>query len=254
MAAQLLELVTRVILHERGVAADMRVIPLLRFEGLRQVVGGIITCVRFLGQLLIRVHLVPGVSELVVDFVAAIQEALLPGLEGERVLDNLLGGALTVTSEGPTAFVPVHVRERGVRVRLTQRLVVDNTVILLRKRVLVVKAPQALFIVRVNPELQHTGRRVNVILGQLSAVNLRNHAQRLTLLIGRRRLPGGQVRAATKLGCGLRQRGVGAGYLQANRLLTRATLVERVDDAACLRQGLFGGVIHRHDVLVSSVN
>ena len=32
MAMQLFELLTRVILHERRVAADMRIIPLLRFE------------------------------------------------------------------------------------------------------------------------------------------------------------------------------------------------------------------------------
>ena len=126
--------------------------------------------------------------------------------------------------------------------------------VLLRERVLVVVTPHALFVVRVDPELQHAGRRVDVVFGQVGAVDLRNHAQRLTLLISRCRLARGQVRAAAKLGCGLRQRGVGEGYLQANRLLTRATLVERVDDAACLRQGLFGGVIHRHDVLVSSVN
>ena len=126
--------------------------------------------------------------------------------------------------------------------------------ILLRKRVLVVVPPHAFFVVRVDPELQHAGRRVNIVFGQVGAVNLRDHAQRFALLIGRRRLASGQVRAATKLGGGLRQRRVRAAYLQSNRLLTRATLVERVNDAACLRQGLFGGVIHRHDVLVSSVN
>ena len=102
--------------------------------------------------------------------------------------------------------------------------------ILLRERVLVVKAPQALFVVRVNPELQHTGRRVNVILGQVGAVNLRNHAQRLTLLIGRRRLPGGQVRSATKLGCSLRQGLGGNEGLQGDSLLTGALLVEQVDN------------------------
>ncbi|BAI65699.1 signal transduction histidine kinase [Rothia mucilaginosa DY-18] len=254
VAAQLLELIARVLLHERRVAANMRVIPLLRFERLQQVIGGIITCVRFLGKLLIRIHLVPGVSKLVVDFEAAIQEALLPGLEGERVLNNLLSGTLTVTSEGPAVVIPVHGRVRGIRVRFIQRLVVDNAVILLRERVLVVVTPHALFIVGVDPELQHTGRRVNVFFGQVGAVNLRNHAQRLTLLIGRSRLACGQVRSATKLGCGLRQRRVRAADLQANRLLTRATLVERVDDAACLRQGLFGGLVLRHCVLVSSVN
>ena len=98
--------------------------------------------------------------------------------------------------------------------------------ILLRKRVLVVKAPQAFFIVRVNPELQHTGRRVNIVLGQLSAVNLRNHTQRLTLLIGRRQLACGQVRSATKLGSGLRQGLGGNEGLQGNSLLTGALLVE----------------------------
>ena len=98
--------------------------------------------------------------------------------------------------------------------------------ILLRERVLVVKAPQALFVVRVNPELQHTGRRVNVILGQLGTVNLRNHAQRLTLLIGRRGLARGQVRSATKLGSGLRQGLGGNEGLQGNSLLTGALLVE----------------------------
>ena len=126
--------------------------------------------------------------------------------------------------------------------------------ILLRERVLVVVTPHALLVVRVDPELQQTGRGVQVVLGQLSAVNLRDHAQRLTLLIGRRQLACGQVRAATKLGCGLRQRGVGAGYLQADRLLAGATFVECVDDAACLCQGLFGGLVLRHCVLVSSVN
>ena len=126
--------------------------------------------------------------------------------------------------------------------------------VLLRERVLVVVTPHALFVIRVNPELQHTGRRVDVVFRQVSAVNLRNHAQRLTLLIGRRGLARGQVRSATKLGCGLRQRGVGEGYLQADCLLAGATLVECVDDAACLRQGLFGGLVLRHCVLVSSVN
>ena len=126
--------------------------------------------------------------------------------------------------------------------------------ILLRKRVLVVVTPHALFVVRVNPELQHTGRRVDIVFGQLGAVNLRDHAQRLTLLIGRRQLARGQVRAATKLGCGLRQRGVGEAHLQADCLLAGATLVECVDDAACLHQGLFGGLVLRHCVLVSSVN
>ena len=126
--------------------------------------------------------------------------------------------------------------------------------ILLRERVLVVVTPQALFIVGVDPELQQTGRRVDVVFGQVGAVNLRNHAQRFTLLIGRRRLTCGQVRAATKLGSGLRQRRVGEGYLQADCLLAGATLVECVNDAACLHQGLFGGLVLRHCVLVSSVN
>ena len=204
MAAQLLELIARVLLHERGVAADMRVIPLLRFEGLQQVVGGVTACVRFLGQLLVRVHFIPGVSELVVDFEAAIQEALLPGLEGKCVLNNLLSGTLAVTAEGPTVVVPVHGRVRCLGVRLTQGFVVDNAVILLRKRVLIVVTPHALFVVGVNPELQHTGRRIDVVLGQVGAVNLRDHAQRLTLLIGRRQLASGQVGATTKLGSGLR--------------------------------------------------
>ena len=258
MAAQLLELIARVLLHERGVAADMRVIPLLRFKGLQQVVGGVTACVRFLGQLLVRVHFIPGVSELVVDFEAAIQEALLPGLEGKCVLGGCLRNVLALRSQRPAVIAPVDGREWNrelhIRVRFIQRLVVDDAVVLLRERLLVVITPQAFFVVGVDPELQHTGCRVNVILGQLSAVNLRNHTQRLTLLIGRRRLPGRQVRSATKLGSSLRQRGVGAGYLQANRLLAGATLVECVDDAACLRQGLFGGLILRHVMLVSSVN
>ena len=236
----------------------MRVIPLLRFEGLQQVVGGVTACVRVLGKLLVRVHFIPGISELVVDFEAAIQEALLPGLEGKCVLGGCLRNVLALRSQRPAVIAPVDGREGNrelhIRVRFIQRLVVDDAVVLLRERVLVVVTPHALFVIRVDPELQHTGRRVDVVFRQVSAVNLRNHAQRLTLLIGRRGLARGQVRSATKLGSGLRQRGVRAAYLQSNRLLTRATLVERVNDAACLRQGLFGGVIHRHDVLVSSVN
>ena len=126
--------------------------------------------------------------------------------------------------------------------------------VLLRERLSVVVTPQALFVVRVNPELQHTGRRIDVVFRQVGAVNLRNHTQRFTLLIGRRHLASGQVRAATKLGSSLRQRGVGEGHLQADCLLAGATLVECVDDAACLHQGLFGGLVLRHCVLVSSVN
>ena len=126
--------------------------------------------------------------------------------------------------------------------------------VFLRKRVLVVVTPQALFVVGVNPELQQTGCWVDIIFGQVGTVNLRDHAQRLTFLIGRRRLPGGQVGAATKLGSSLRQRCIGAGHLQADCLLAGATLVECVDDAAYLRQGLFGGLILRHYVLISSVN
>ena len=258
MAAQLLELVTRVLLHERGVAANMRVIPLLRFEGLQQVVGGVTACVRFLGKLLVRVHLVPGISELVVDFEAAIQEALLPGFKGKCVLGGCLGNVLALRSQRPAVITPVDGREWNrelhIRVRFIQRLVVDDAVVLLRERVLVVVTPQAFFVVGVDPELQHTGCRVNVILGQVGAVNLRNHAQRLTLLIGRRQLASGQVRSATKLGSSLRQRGVGEAHLQADCLLAGATLVECVDDAACLHQGLFGGLVLRHCVLVSSVN
>ena len=111
--------------------------------------------------------------------------------------------------------------------------------VLLRGRVLIVKTPHAFFVVRVQPELQQTGRRVDIVFGQVGAVNLHNHAQWLPLLIGRRQLAGGQVRAATKLGGSLRQRRFGAGYLQTDRLLAGATLVECVDDAAYLRQGLF---------------
>ena len=210
MAAQLLELVTRVILHEERVSAHVGVL-FLRFERLRQLVESfaarlvlIRVLVRF-GQQLIRVGFIPLRTKNIVVVVAGGGHALLTHLKGHAVL-NFERAALTVeTADGPAAFVPVHVRERGIRVRLTQRLVVDNAVVLLRKRVLVVKAPQALLVVGVNPELQQTGRRVDVILGQVGAVNLRNHAQRFTLLIGRRRLPSGQIRSATKLGCGLRQ-------------------------------------------------
>ena len=118
--------------------------------------------------------------------------------------------------------------------------------ILLRKRVLVVKAPQALFIVRVNPELQHTGRRVNVVFGQLGTVNLRDHAQRLTLLIGRRRLPGGQIRAATKLGCSLRQGLGGNEGLQGDSLLTGALLVEQVNNVLRLLFDVLERLVVKH--------
>ena len=111
--------------------------------------------------------------------------------------------------------------------------------VLLRERLLVVVTPQAFFVIGINPELQQTGRRVEIVLGQLGAVNLHNHAQWLPLLIGRRQLAGGQIRAATKLGGSLRQRFVGNEGLQRDSLLTGATLVECVDDAAYLRQGLF---------------
>ena len=111
--------------------------------------------------------------------------------------------------------------------------------VLLRERLLVVVTPQAFFVIGINPELQQTGRRVDIVFGQVGAVNLRNHAQRLPLLIGRRQLAGGQVRAAINFRSSLRQRRFGAGYLQTDRLLAGATLVECVDDAAYLRQGLF---------------
>ena len=208
----------------------------LRFERLRQLVESfaarlvlIRVLVRF-GQQLIRVGFIPLRAKNVVVVVAGGGHTLLAHLKGHAVL-NLKRAALTVeTADRPAALVPVHVRERGIRVRLTQRLVVDNTVILLRKRVLVVVTPHAFVIVRVNPELQHASGREKVILGQVGAVNLRNHAQRLTLLIGRRRLPGGQVRSATKLGCSLRQGFGGNEGLQGNSLLTGALLVEQVNN------------------------
>ena len=118
--------------------------------------------------------------------------------------------------------------------------------ILLRKRVLVVVTPQALFVVRVHPELQQTGRRVEIVLGQLSAVNLRDHAQRLTLLIGRRRLPGRQVRAATKLGGSLRQ-GFGRNEgPQRNSLLAGTLLVEQVDNVLRLLLDVLERLIVEH--------
>ena len=126
--------------------------------------------------------------------------------------------------------------------------------ILLRERVLVVVTPQTFFVVRVNPELQHAGRRVDVILGQLSTVNLRNHAQRLTLLIGRRQLACGQVRSATKLGCGLRQGFGGNEGLQGDSLLTGALLVEQVNNVLRLLFDVLERLVLRHCVLVSSVN
>ena len=251
MAAQLLELVTRVILHEERVSAHVGVL-FLRFERLRQLVESfaarlvLIRVLVCLGQQLIRVGFIPLRTKNVVVVVAGGGHTLLTHLKGHAVL-NFERAALTVeTTDGPTALVPVHVRERGIRVRLTQRLVVDDAVILLRERVLVVKAPQALFIVRVNPKLQHTGRRVNVILGQLSAVNLRNHAQRLTLLIGRRRLPGGQVRTATKLGGSLRQGLGGNEGLQGDSLLTGALLVEQVNNVLRLLFNLLKRFVVKH--------
>ena len=114
------------------------------------------------------------------------------------------------------------------------------------KRVLVVVTPHALLVVRVDPELQADRSRVQVVLGQLSAVNLRDRAQRLTLLIGRRQLAGGQVRAATKLGCGLRQRASGQVTFRRIACLRAPRSLECVDDAACLCQGLFGGLVLRH--------
>ena len=251
MAAQLLELVTRVILHEERVSAHVGVL-FLRFERLRQLVESfaarlvlIRVLVRF-GQQLIRVGFIPLRTKNIVVVVAGGSHPLLTHLKGHAVL-NFERATLTVeTANGPTALVPIHVRERGIRVRLTQLLVVDNAVILLRERILIVVTPQALFIVRVNPKLQHTGRRVNVILGQLSAVNLRNHAQRLTLLIGRRRLPGRQVRTATKLGGSLRQGLGGNEGLQGDSLLTGALLVEQVNNVLRLLFNLLKRFVVKH--------
>ena len=118
--------------------------------------------------------------------------------------------------------------------------------ILLRERVLVVVTPQAFFVVRVHPELQQTGRRVEIVLGQLSAVNLRDHAQRLTLLIGRRRLPGRQVGAATKLGGSLRQ-GIGGNEgLQRDSLLAGTLLVEQVDNVLRLLLDVLERLVVEH--------
>ena len=251
MTAQLLELVTRVILHEERVSAHVGVL-FLRFERLRQLVESFaarLVLIRVLvcfGQQLIRVGFIPLRTKNIVVVVAGGGHTLLTHLKGHAVL-NFERAALTVeTADGPAALVPVNVGERGIRVRLTQRLVVDDAVILLRKRVLVVKAPQAFFVVGVNPELQQTGRRVEIVLGQLSTVNLRNHAQRLILLIGRRQLAGGQVGAATKLGGSLRQRFVGNERLQRDSLLTGAFLIEQVNNVLRLLFDVIERLVVKH--------
>ena len=118
--------------------------------------------------------------------------------------------------------------------------------ILLRKRVLIVVTPQTFFVVGVNPELQHTGRRIDVVFRQLSAVDLRNHAQQLTLLIGRRRLACGQVRAATKLGSGLRQGLGGHEGLQGDSLLTGALLVDQVNNVLRLLFDVLKRLVVKH--------
>ena len=118
--------------------------------------------------------------------------------------------------------------------------------ILLRERVLVVVTPQAFFVVRVHPELQQTGGGVQVVFGQVSAVNLRNHTQRLTLLIGRCGLASGQVGAATKLGGSLRQ-GIGGNEgLQRDSLLAGTLLVEQVDNVLRLLLDVLERLVVEH--------
>ena len=198
------------------------------------------------GQFLVRVGFIPLRTKNIVVVVAGGGHPLLAHLKGHAVL-KLKRAALTVeTANGPAALVPVHVGEGSIRVRLTQSLVVDNTEVLLRGRVLIIKTPQAFFVVRVHPELQQTGRRVEIVLGQLSAVNLRNHTQRLTLLIGRRQLSSGQVGAATKLGGSLRQRFGGNEGLQRDSLLAGAFLVEQVDNVLRLLLDVLKRLVVEH--------
>ncbi len=127
VAAQLLELVTRVILHEERVSEGSRGVPPIRKAPSARreswQAGSIRVLVRF-GKQLIRVghptsHQKRRSSQLEVTSLAH--------LKGHAVL-NFSSGPLSQSKSlmGQAAPVPIHVRERCIRVRLTQRLVVHN--------------------------------------------------------------------------------------------------------------------------------
>ena len=70
--------------------------------------------------------------------------------------------------------------------------VIHHAIIVLRDGIIIIRTIQ--IIRRVQPELQDPSFRINIIVWQFRAVNLRNHAQRIAMSIG------GHIHAFWKVG------------------------------------------------------
>ena len=126
---------------------------------------------------MIGIQAIPLLHKRIEKFLGQDHVPLLNNLKAESQFHIL-------RADGPAHIIPINLRKSRVSIRYAEFRVISHAGVVLSNRVLKIHAPQT--IREVHPELHDSSFRINIIVWQFRAVNLRNHTQRITMSIGGR--------------------------------------------------------------------